>query len=215
MDYKVETLYVLQNSSVVGNDAETDFLKPKGTKRGDAPRCPVCNTPVGMKVWEPPFRVKIQFWGTRHGDIAYFMDDLLVSERLVDMIRSESLTGIDIISEATVSEVSPKRMAHEIPRYFIGRIRRTEAIFDHVASGAEYRRMWTCTECRIGEMNRHKRVSLIPNTWTGEDLFIAKGLPGVFLTSSRFHDFARSHGFLNVHLIRASEYGVDWFPEKK
>jgi hypothetical protein len=214
MGFEAPIFHILTNPQIGDNDAVTDFLKAEGTSRGDAPRCPVCQKFIGMKVWNPPFQVEMEFWGTVHGDIAFFMEDLLVSRRLADHLAMEKISGVDILSPVHIYSVKPKRMAKNIPEYLVARVRRSGAVFDPVGSKAEYRVMWNCKECLTGEMLRHQRVELMPGTWSGEDLFVAKGLPGVIITSDRFRQFCLSHRFRNVKLIEASKYGVDWFPEK-
>lgn len=162
----------------------------------------------------PPFRVEMQFWGKEYGDVAFFSDYLLISRRLADSIQSEEITGIDVLSTATVVKVKPRRMAIGIPEYIVARVRRSGAVLDHVASHVDYVQIWDCEECRVGTIARWQSVELVPGTWGGEDLFIARGLPGVIITSDRFRQFCLSHGFRNIKLIQASKYEVDWFPEK-
>jgi hypothetical protein len=163
-------------------------------------------------VWEPPFRVEMRFWGPKYGDLVQFTNDVLVSERLVLAIQEAGLTGIDILSEATVVKVLPARMSKGMPKYFVGRIRRSRAMFDDEASGAEYKQKWKCPECKTGNLLRFRSVVLVANSYAGEDLFIARGLPGIFLASARFRDLVVADGFQNINLVKATDYGIDWLP---
>ena len=212
MDSRNDELYVMPRLSSSDVPSDTEFLMARGRKFGEPPRCPLCVSALALREWEPPFKVEMRFWGPKHGDLVQFTNDVLVSERLVSAIQEANLTGMDILSEAAVTKIQPSKMAKNIPRYFVGRIRKSTAMFDDVASEAEYKRMWTCNECKTGEIIRFQSVVLVPNSWQGEDLFVAKGLPGLFLTSKRFHDLVVERGFLNINLVRASEFGIDWLP---
>ena len=83
---------------------------------------------------------------------------------------------------------------------------------DDRASGIDYESRWTCEECRIGHMKRLRTLVLEPNTWSGEDVFIPRGLPGTIVTSERFKQFCDRHAFTNCLLIPAERYHFDFFP---
>jgi hypothetical protein len=206
-------LFVLDWTRIVPGSAETRFSKPEGTLRGPAPMCEACGNYLGMLTWLPPFRVELEYLGEYYGDLGYFMDDILVSERFAQALEADGITGLEVVGPAEIVSVDPTEMAEGMPRYFVARVRRSKAVFDNIASEADYEKRWTCEVCRTAEvMLRHKRVVLVDGTWGGEDLFIAVGLPGVVLTSERFREFCERHAFKNVHLIEASKYSVDWYP---
>jgi hypothetical protein len=215
MAYNSRELFVIKSFGIDMGEAETGFLPAKGSETSAPPRCPLCGSALALRVWNPPYKVEMRFWGPKHGDLVQFTNDVLVSERLVWAIQGAGLTGMDILTEASVTKVRPSKMAKGMPRYFVGRIKRSNAMFDDVASRAEYKRMWTCDECKTGEIVRFRSVVLVQDSWQGEDLFIAKGLPGIFLASGRFHDLVIAHGFQNINLVRASAYGIDWMPGSK
>jgi hypothetical protein len=69
-----------------------------------------------------------------------------------------------------------------------------------------------CAECRIGSMMRLRRLVLEPGTWSGEDAFIARGLPGTIITSERFKEYCEQGAFTNCLLIEAAHDHFDSFP---
>lgn len=70
-----------------------------------------------------------------------------------------------------------------------------------------------CPICLIGDnLLRQSRIVIREETWDGEDIFIARGAPGVHLVSERFKSFCETHQILNVKLVDALDYSVDWYP---
>jgi len=205
--------YVLK-TSIGESSAEMEFYATDDSVLGEAPRCPTCNKFIGMLKWKPPFRVEIKFWGTKYGDISFGPGELLLSERLVKSYMSENLKGIRILGPAEVVKVVPKRMLKGLPKYYIGEVRRSNAIFDDIASGAVWETPWTCETCRQGILfKRTKRVVIKEETWEGDDLFYARGLPGSIITSERFKEFVDKHQILGAKLVKASKYSFDFYPK--
>ena len=74
----------------------TDFYYDESVAKSDAPRCPLCGAFVGMLVSIPPYRVRLETWGTGFGDLAFWMSDFLISAtsraskcyRFADMLNS-------------------------------------------------------------------------------------------------------------------------------
>ncbi len=163
--------------------------------------------------WLPPFRASLKFWGSEHPDIVLTGIELLISSHFADLYARNGMRGLEIVADVTITKVEPARMAHGLPKYYVARVPLSRTTFDDVASGAEYEEPWTCQECRQAEnLLRFKRVAIVPGSWTGEDIFIARGLPGVVITSGRFADFCRANTFNNVLLVEASKYAIDWEP---
>jgi hypothetical protein len=71
----------------------------------------------------------------------------------------------------------------------------------------------TCPECRSAGLESAHGFVLEPNTWQGEDVFRARGLPGIIIVSERFAEFVQRHGFTNMKLIPTEEYV--WDPLRK
>src|ERR1700722_5914669 len=207
--------FVLEHPKDPVNDALTDFLPAPGWKRGDAPRCPKCGDFIGMMPRLPPFRVELETWGRRFGDLAFGVsNDVLASERFKDAFLSSGLTGFSGFMPVQVTKVTARRgkIPKPMPSYFVAVPGRSRAAVDDRASGIDYEKRWTCEECRIGHTKRLRRLVLEPNTWSGEDVFIPRGLPGPVVTSERFKQFCDRHAFTNCLLIEAARHHFDHFP---
>ncbi len=207
------SFYVLENPQTGETDAVTDFLPADGFITGEAPMCEACGRTIGMLTWEPPFEVEMRFWGKHHGDIAFHMaKEILVSQRFKDLFLQTGLTGLHGFFPAEVIKVTPKRMAKGLPRYYVARVQRASAAIDAEASGVEREEGVICETCREGGLLKSiKRVVLEEGTWQGEDLFIARGLPGDIITSKRFKEFCSVNGFKNVLLMDALQYSFDFY----
>jgi len=63
-----------------------------------------------------------------------------------------------------------------------------------------------CLVCRQGQLlKRWKRVVIDAGTWTGEDVFYARGMPGTILVSERFKEVCERHGVQNAAFLPAEE----------
>ena len=207
--------FVLEHPKDAVDDALTDYLTADGTKRGVGPRCPKCGSFIDSKPRLPPIRVELETWGRRFGDLAFDVsNDVLVSERFKDAYQSSGLTGLSGFSPAEIVKVIARRgrVPQPIPKYFLAVPGRSRALVDDRASGMDYKRSWTCEQCRDGLIMRLRRLVLEPNTWSGEDVFIARGLPGTIITSERFKEFCDRHAFSNCLLIEADRYHFDFYP---
>lgn len=207
--------FVLDHPKDPVDNALTDFLPASGWKRGEAPRCPKCGGFIGMIPELPPFRVELETWGRRFGDLVFGVgNDVLVSERFKDAFLSSGLTGFSGFLPAQVTKVIARRgrVPPSMPNYFMAAPGRSRAVVDDRASGIGYERRWTCEECRIGHMKRLRTLVLEPGTWSGEDVFIARGLPGTIITSEPFKQFCDRHAFTNCLLVPAAQHHFDHFP---
>ncbi|MCM2271372.1 MAG: hypothetical protein NDJ18_02280 [candidate division Zixibacteria bacterium] len=203
--------YVLESPiSEFANPAVTDFLMEDGFRTGDAPRCPVCGGVVGMLTWLPPFRVEIECFGKLHGDIAFGTAEMLVTERFIDLFKKEGLTGLDVLGRAHVSKIVPKAMGRNMPKYYVTRVVRSRTSVDHEASGIEYEEPWTCGDCKVGLWIRLRQLVIKQETWQGEDLFVARDLPGICVASQRFSDWCIKYEIKNANLIEASNFTRDY-----
>jgi len=207
--------FVLQHPKDPVDDALTDFLPAPGSKSGDAPRCPKCGNAVGMRRSLPPIRVELETWGKRFGDVAIGTgNQVLVSERFKDAFLSAGLTGFSQFMPAEIVKIIARRgkVPTSVPTYFLTIPGRSRALVDDHASGIDYKTRWKCEECRIGYIKRQRRVVLEPGTWSGEDVFIPRGLPGRIVTSERFKEFCDRSAFTNCRLIPAEQHHIDYFP---
>jgi len=207
--------YVLQDPQPGETDAVTDYLSADGTRRGAAPRCPVCHGYIGGKPRLPPMRFELETWGERFGDLAFGPNtDVLISERVRDAFLASGLTGFSGYTPAEIVKVVARRgkVPVPMPAYFAVVAGRSRAAIDDLASGMDYVTRWTCDECRIGNHIRLRRLALEPGTWSGEDVFIARGLPGTIIASERFKQFCDQHAFSNCVLIEAERFHFDHLP---
>ena len=207
--------FVLKHPKRPVDDALTDFLPAVGSKRGDAPRCPTCGNVVGMMPELPPVRVELETWGRRFGDLAFGVsNEVLVSERFKDAFILSGLTGFSRFTPVEIVKITARRekIPEQVPNYFITMPGGSRAAVDDRASDIDYERRWTCQECRIGYMKRLRRLVLESNTWSGEDVFIPRGLPGTIVTSERFKAFCDRHAFTNCLLVEADRHHFDHFP---
>ena len=218
--------YVLRNPEVEEGQepqfAVTDFLKSDPVNRGSGLLCPLCHKPVGMLPWLPPYRAELQFWGKEAGDIAFGPgDELLVSERFIQLWRQAGLCGLGGFDKVEVVKTKncgrKKRGLKPAGNYHVVKMARSRAAIDDAASGlireGEGR---ACEECRArGIIKRARRVVLEEETWSGEDVFYARGLSGTIIVSERYRDFHIANRINNGLLIQANEYGFDSYPWEK
>jgi hypothetical protein len=67
----------------------------------------------------------------------------------------------------------------------------------------------TCSECRDNGIERLDRIVFEPETWSGEDILFARGLPGIEIASERFKSFCDDRAFANCVLIDAMRFSFD------
>lgn len=200
-----------------GSDVRTEFVEAGlRWKTGEAPTCPVCGAGIGSRPVLPPRRVELGLWGRHFSDLAFGGgDDVLVSTRFRDAFLRSGLTGFSGFAPVEIAKVVARlrKIPKPLPRYFEAVPGRSRAAIDDRASGLDYEERWTCDECRTGLMERMRRLVLEPGTWSGEDVFIARGLPGTIITSERFKQFCDREEFTNCVLIEAEHYHFDFFPD--
>jgi hypothetical protein len=202
----------------VGGPHDTQFDTVEPVNLGDAPHCPRCGDPMGMRTWLPPYRVRVELYGKDLGD---FVDGVggnsfLLSERMAGAFRAEGLTGLLGFDPVEVLGVRRKRRGPKpgaVPRYCVVTPGRSRAAVDVARSRIRYDKPVTCPECRSEGLESAHGLALEPGTWQGEDVFRARGLPGMVIVSERFTQFVQRHGFTNMKLIPAEEY--IWDPNHK
>ena len=208
--------YVLINPKTVEGNAVTDFLEVEPIRRGDAPRCPLCGNFVGMKPHLPPFRANIETWGTRYGDLAFGQgDQILVSELFKKEYDARGLTGMTEFEPVEVQRVlNREKTRDECPKYYLASITRSRATINVVASRLVHAKPATCPECKSGQIKRAARVVLEDGTWSGEDIFYARGLPGTIIVTDKFRRMCVEAELQNCHLVEASLYSFDFYPSE-
>jgi hypothetical protein len=191
---------------------DTKFTKIKPVNYGGAPQCPRCHSFLGMLSWLPPYRVELELYGERLGDFVGPGSDFLISEQMATAFRAEGLTGLLGFHPAEVVRVRRKRKGLQpdtLPRYFVVDAGFTSAAVDVAHSRLRYDKPVTCPECRSAGLDSVHGFVLESGTWTREDVFRARGLPGTIIVSERFAGFVARHQLTNLKLIPTEEYISD------
>jgi hypothetical protein len=188
--------YVLD--SMIGSDTETSY-EPVDKKRGEAPRCPVCNGYIGLKMWLPPYVVNLDLYGSPIGDVAFGTgNDLLVSDRFVDAWRSEQLRGVDAFDPVDIVRVKGNRKRRPVPSYFHIAPPRTEARIDKGRSKIVHDGPVTCDLCGGAGIDAILELCIDESSWCGEDIFIPWGMYGVTVVTERVLSLASQYELKNV-----------------
>ncbi len=202
-------------------EARVEVYKSEHQSKGPAPQCDVCGNLIGPYQYLPPFHdieLELEPRVTRFGDVLSFSADaLLVSEDFKNSWQEEGLIGLSGFHRAEVSRIIGKTHAKDdCPRYYHVSVARGRAAIDQKASvlirdGSQP----ICTQCRTGGLvKRVARIVLEENTWSGEDIFIGRGLPGTILVTEKFKIFSEQHAWRNTLLINAKDYSVDFCPNQ-
>lgn len=209
------TFYVIEKKPKGGllEKYRTDFEYDESVPTGEAPRCPRCGAPIGMLASLPPYRVDLDTWGDEFGDLAFWLDDFLVSRRFRDAFTRSGLKGLSSFTPASVlSHTAHGKVCGDPPEYFRVRPSNGPARVDPITSGFEWvnSNHPSCWECLSGPKKHWDRIVIDQQSWTGEDLFYPYGAPGVLVASGRFFQWAQAHCFGNLVMIPALEY--EWAP---
>jgi hypothetical protein len=167
----------------------------------------------------PPIYFELELFGRYFADFAFTGGDhVLISARLRDLFVKAQLVGFSRLLPAEIVHVKSRKrkLLNECPRYFLASISRSRAAIDTKASGFEWEGEPTCQECRSGDIiKRWSRIIIEPGTWSGEDIFYARGLSGTIIVTERFRDMYLEHGLRNGVFIPAEEFGHDFYPWEK
>ncbi|MGQ9855056.1 MAG: imm11 family protein [Candidatus Oleimicrobiaceae bacterium] len=142
-------------------------------------------------------------------------DDFLVSERFREIYERHGLTGLRGFDPVRIVKLKRRRRITEQPSpYYRVMAVRSQTVVDQEASGIEWSNDWPiCPVCREGRfLKRWKRLVIETATWTGEDIFYARGVPGTIFVSERFKDVCETTGVRNAAFIPAEEQSREWCP---
>lgn len=193
----------------------------KPVNYGDALRCPVCGGFMSMLRWLPPYRIYLSSADpSRWGDFVWGagIDAPLVSERFKTAYEQNDLKGIlqfrGPVEIARIGKQPRRMLPTQLPTYYIADIDRMGPAADPQAEQRVYK-PGTCIPCDFcqvcegGYVARQERVVINTTTWSGEDIFIARGGPPCPVVSERFKGFVDLHQFTNCWLIPAEYYAYD------
>ncbi|WP_225408737.1 hypothetical protein [Stigmatella hybrida] len=193
-----------------GGRHDTQFDKAEPVHRGEAPHCPRCGAPIGMRTWQPPYRVELEVHGENLGDFAEGPGyDRLISERMAEAFQAEGLTGLLGFHPVEVVRARRKRKGlgtGPVPRYLAVTACFGRGAVDEGRSRLSRNRPLTCPECRDPGVDAIHGFALEPGTWQGEDVFRPRGLQGRILVSARFASWVQRHALTNMRLIPTEEY---------
>jgi len=206
-----------QSGDQLRESYRTDFYYDDKVNKGDAPRCPKCTAFVGMLMSFPPYLVRLETLGIGFGDLAFWMDDFLVTRRFQEAYDSYGLRGLsEFVPVKVLSCKKHRKLREDMPSYFRTMPNRGSATIDPVASKIEWGEPKNprCEVCLSGDgvLKRWKSVVVDESTWNGDDIFYAYGLPGTLIVSSRFADWAKEQNFRNLILVDAQSSSHDFYP---
>jgi hypothetical protein len=124
-------------------------------------------------------------------------------------IREEGLTGLGDIAEVAISSTLRAEPA-EPRRYFYGEMAQQAADVDPGRSDIERTAAPECDDCLSNGIASIRGFTVDSSTWSGADIFVPRGLPGVVVVSEAFRRVAEEHGFSNIELARTDRFM--WVP---
>jgi hypothetical protein len=204
--------YVLKHD--VSGPCDTQSIAADSASFGEAPRCPRCGDPIGMRTWLSPYQVELELHGEAFGDFVKGPGhDVLISECMAKAFQEDGLRGLLGFRPVEVVRVRGKRKgpkAPAVPRYVAatpcfghGAVDRARSRFRYAVEPV------ICPECRSIELDSVHGFTLEPGTWQGEDVFRPRGFQGSIVVSERFAEFVKQHGLTNMKLLPTEEYVWD------
>ena len=196
-------------------NAETFMTEAKGSQQGDAPKCESCGDYVGSLQWLPPLRADLELCGKEFGDFAFApgSDSFLVSSRFKEAYQGAYLAGLTGFDPVEIVKVTSRRKKLPArPPYFRVVPTRSRTYIDVVASEFEWLEPPACRECLSAPVVRWKRLLIDEGTWSGDDIFFARGLTGTVFATQRFKDLCDTHKITNAIFTPAESYAYDFYP---
>lgn len=193
-----------------------DALKEEGNKTGEGIRCPACDRPLSMLKWLPPYRIELESWGKHYGDVADVGDDLIVSERFMQVFSDCGLKGLVNVEPVEIINLIHRRgkPKEPLPQYFKATVVRSQTTIDQEASGYVWEdKSKVCPECLFDTLKRYRKLIVNESTWSGDDVFYPRGGNGP-LVSDRFKTVFVQNGLKGAIFVPADsdEAGYDSFP---
>lgn len=184
------------------------LLASPDSRFGDAPICGTCGSPVAMRPWLSPYEVEIHHRGDRFPDIALIEsgDDILLTEAVFTALAERHMSGIEGGDPVRFVSTFPRLHEQNLPTYVHVEARRTRTSLDYSASRIVWASPPTCDDCRAGIVSSWDSLAVDVQTWTGEDLFVTHGSPGVLLASERLRVLFQSLSIGGVDFVPLSRF---------
>ena len=195
----------------------SDAIKEEGFSVGDAIRGPVCNRPLSMLKWLPPYRIELESWGKHYGDVADVGDDLIVSERFMHVFSGCGLKGLVNVEPVEIVKLVHHRgkPMEPLPKYFKATVVRSQTAIDQEASGYVWEdQSKVCSECLFDTLKRYRALIVQAETWSGDDVFYPRGGNGP-LVSDRFKTAFVQNSLKGAIFVPAEDDCYDFFPWEK
>lgn len=180
---------------------------------GTSRKCPVCGEAISGKEYSPPHFIQVssaksEKWGDFLWGAGF---QLMVSERFRQMYSQKNLRGIESFYPP-VEIVRAGRKKHgdlpdSLPTYQLVQIIWNGANLDDAKSHV-VRNSFDCAFCR-GDVKSLQPIVIEQDSWSGADIFIARGLNGTILVSERFKQAAEADNLRNIWLIPVEKYVYD------
>lgn len=209
-------IFVLSKPRCGTDESETDFFHVSDND-GDAPSCPQCGRYIGMIEWLPPYSGELELWGSQFADVVKVPGGLVVSERFKNAFKEHNLSGLNGFHPVHIVRAvcRRKKIPGDIPPYFYTTVVQSVAPVDDKASEIVRSRPKTCDWCFSGDPQRASRIVLNLDAYQGEDIFIARGLPGRHIVSEQFRDVCEQHQIRNTQFIPCEQYHFEYGNLKK
>ena len=197
----------------VGSLLETDWDTASDVRYGDAPRCDACGAIIGLREWLPPYRVELVLHGAQWADFAFSPGGVpLASERVVDICRDASITGLEVLEPLEVA--SARGSKDPPPEYRRLEATRWGATLSEEGSSLLRARPVECDVCLEPSPYAMRGFAIEPGTWTGDDVFTLRGQDALMIATERFVDVARKHDFTNIRFVPTGKFETGlWDPQ--
>jgi hypothetical protein len=199
-------------TKLLGGRHDTEFTKVEPVNFGPAAQCPRCGSFVSMLTWQPPYRIKLDLQGQEPADLVMAGSTLLVTEPFAQVFQAEGLTGLEGFHPVEVVRVRRRKRepkpAPPPPYLFVTAVRASAAV-DEAHSRILRDKPPSCPECRSSGVDAVDGFTLEAGSWSGEDIFEARGLPGSLVVSERFARLAEKHALSHLTLVPTDKFVWD------
>ena len=180
---------------------------------GDAEHCPQCNRSIGPLEWLSPHYIRLSsFHPIKWGDFLWRAGfQLMVSKRFRNFYETTGDKGIKKFYPSAIIKKAGTKLAssiHNIPIYHSVKLARDGATISDTLSNVQ-RRGKPCSFCRLNSLISIHGAVFEANSWTGNHIFKAKGLPGTIFVTEEFCSWILKFNFTNVRCIPARRYAYE------